>query len=232
MDQCRQLLLKGRDLLFPPGVTCPVCRRVVQGQFLCRPCLELLTGEAFPPALRVKGTGWRWLDGALSIWPHGGVAAELVRLLKDHCLAAAAPYLGQWLAEGLMTAQGQDHPAGRLDPLGEDAAVTWVTMPAGRRRLRGIDHGRLLAEAVSQVAGYPYGQLLLRADTGSHTQRGLSGAERKRNLQGLFQGVEDPPATVVLVDDVLTTGATGEACAQAMKQAGVRRVVLLTVTRA
>ena len=222
----------GRDLLFPAGVSCPVCRRLSHGQLLCASCQDVLTRDQLAPAFRLSRNRLRHLDATLSLWPHAGVAAELVRLLKDQCLAGAAPYLGQWLAEGLMAGCAWDHPAGRLPDLGADVAITWVTMPEGRRKTRGIDHGRLLAEGVASVTGYPVMQLLQRTGKAHHTQRGLSRAARQKNMAGVFTAVPHAHHTVILVDDVLTTGATGEAAAQVLKAAGASQVILLTVTKA
>lgn len=111
-------------------------------------------------------------------------------------------------------------------------AVTWV--PLSRRRLaeRGFDQARALARVVARRRGVQLEALLERvADTSPQARRG--GADRRTALEGVFRSRGDlPAARVLLVDDVLTTGATAAACAAALRRAGVGWVGVLTVARA
>ncbi len=116
--------------------------------------------------------------------------------------------------------------------LGGDGAdvLTWV--PLSRRRLasRGFDQARLLAEAISRDLGPPAERLLTRvADAGPQARR--SAADRREAVARLFVATRPVPANVILVDDVVTTGATATACAQALRAAGADRVTLLTAAR-
>ncbi|MEX0984632.1 MAG: ComF family protein [Actinomycetota bacterium] len=109
-------------------------------------------------------------------------------------------------------------------------AVTWV--PLARRRLaeRGYDQARALAIAVGRERGVPVRRLLRRAvATGTQAARG--GADRRRAMQGAFTASRPAPERVLLVDDVLTTGATAVACADALVRAGAREVHLLVAAR-
>jgi ComF family protein len=71
----------------------------------------------------------------------------------------------------------------------------------------------------------------LRRTRAAQRQRGLSRAERRRNVTGAFAGADSPPY-VLLVDDVYTTGATANAAASALRKAGARRVDVVTFARA
>jgi ComF family protein len=110
-------------------------------------------------------------------------------------------------------------------------AVAWV--PLSRRRLadRGFDQARALAEEVARGLDAPLVGLLQRVrDAGPQARKG--GEARRRAMAGVFEVVADAPAHVLLVDDVLTTGATAAACAEVLLGAGASRVGVLTAARA
>lgn len=116
-------------------------------------------------------------------------------------------------------------------PIPHTDVVTWV--PLARRRLaeRGYDQARVLAvEAGRQLERPVAGLLRRRLSTGPQAQR--SGAERRSALEGAFEAGRHPvPERVLLIDDVLTTGATAAACAGALRAAGAREVHLLAAAR-
>ena len=111
-------------------------------------------------------------------------------------------------------------------------ALVPVPLHEARLRVRGFDQARLLAQALAKTVARPVLTGLLRTrDTG--TQGGLSASARVRNVAGAFvasgfAGVQH----VALVDDVATTAATLNACALALKRAGVRRVDAWVIARA
>jgi predicted amidophosphoribosyltransferase len=113
--------------------------------------------------------------------------------------------------------------------------VSWV--PARRRdiRIRGFDHAEVLARALAQRVGLPAAALLERRGT-QRDQSGLGREERSVNLQGAFRAPETllgpSPGRVLLVDDLVTTGATASACSSALRATGVVRVGLLAACRA
>ena len=110
-------------------------------------------------------------------------------------------------------------------------AVTWVPLSTRRRAGRGYDQARALAAVVSRTAGIPLRPLLVRTrDTDPQTAR--RGQERRAAMGGAFRGVGRAPPRVLLVDDVLTTGATAAACARALQAAGAEEVHVLTAARA
>ena len=120
---------------------------------------------------------------------------------------------------GLMTAVVLD---GSFD------AVTYV--PAGRDAVRkGFDHARMLGRAVAARLRVPFVSLLSRR-AGGPRQADVPFAERARNVEGRFAAAE-ASGHVLLVDDVLTTGATASVCADALKAAGASRVEVLTFAR-
>jgi competence protein ComFC len=110
-------------------------------------------------------------------------------------------------------------------------AVTWVPLSRRRLRRRGFDQAEVLARRVADRLDLPVRPMLERVrDT--RAQARLSGPERRRALAGAFRS-RGPglPRRVLLVDDVLTTGATAAACARVLKEAGTRHVAVLTAAR-
>jgi len=111
------------------------------------------------------------------------------------------------------------------------AVVTFVPADGNRRLVRGYHPAQRLATALAGRWELPCEPLLGRARP-SRRQRGLPLAERRRNVAGAFRAETPVPNTVLLVDDVYTTGATASAVASALRAAGARRVEVLTFARA
>ena len=108
--------------------------------------------------------------------------------------------------------------------------VTWVPLARGRRAERGYDQARALAVALAHRLDLPAARLL-RRPVATDPQARRSGAERRTAMRGAFRAVRDVPARVLLVDDVLTTGATLGAAAEALRGAGAREVHAVAAAR-
>jgi ComF family protein len=119
------------------------------------------------------------------------------------------------------------------DPLAVDALVP-VPLDAARGRHRGYNQAALLAQPVASALDVPLAAGWLRRARTTRPQVGLNAQQRRANVRGAF-ACADPGAVagrrVLLVDDVMTTGATLEACAEALAQAGAASVYGLVVAR-
>ena len=102
-----------------------------------------------------------------------------------------------------------------------------VPLHPSRERERGFNQAQLIAERL----GRDIDTRLLRRRKKTPSQTGLSRSQRKRNLAGAFEVRAEAGGTVILVDDVYTTGSTMNEIAATLKRAGVRRVEVLTVAR-
>jgi competence protein ComFC len=127
------------------------------------------------------------------------------------------------MAEALARASPGGTPSGLV--------LTWVPLGRRRRRERGYDQAEVLAKAVGRLTGIS-AVPLLRRETETAPQARRSGAERRLALAGAFRAAGAAPARVVLVDDVLTSGATAAECARTLIEAGALEVGVLTAARA
>ena len=200
------------DVIYPLGVDCAACGSPSHGQLLCRDCAEGLE------RLAIHGPVHTRRRAAWSAYRYDSVSAALVHRLKFSAHSACA----QVLADGMARAASSM-------TLGKDAVVTWVPMPPGRRKQRGIDHAGELARHLAEKLDLPC-RPLLKCTRERHTQLGLSAEERQQNVRQAFACAAHAPGQVLLVDDVLTTGATTEACAACLEEGGAEQVFILTAT--
>lgn len=200
------------DLFWPRRMGCLCCDDLTGGAWLCPTCEKALQAMR----LSEEDAG---MEDVRSVYRYDGNARQLVVLLKDRCMADAAHVLAQGMAEAI----------GEMN-LPKDTVFTWVTMPEVRRRMRGIDHGKTLCEAVSAKTGFPCRKLLVRRSN-AHTQRGLNREARLQNIADSIRCEEKISTPVLLIDDVLTTGATVSVCSEALRAAGASRVYALTATK-
>ena len=115
-----------------------------------------------------------------------------------------------------------------------DVVITGVPLHRVRLRERGYDQARMLAMAISEQLGIEHVDGALKRKRNTRPQAQLPLEERNRNVNGAFcvpdpAGIED--RTVLLIDDVATTGLTLSSCAHALAGAGARDVLALTFTR-
>lgn len=161
-------------------------------------------------------------DAARSVVAYEGVAAAVVRALKDR---------GGVPLAGIMAAQ----MAAAVPPeLLRGASIVPVPVHPVRGRLRGFDPAALLAAELACRTGRPLEDRLLRRRGWRGRQRGAMRAERLAagRLRIELRRPIPPPAVAALVDDVHTTGATLHACALALRHGGCERVIALSWARA
>lgn len=105
-----------------------------------------------------------------------------------------------------------------------------VPLHASRLRKRRFNQSALLAGRLSKLTSVPVSDCLKRTRK-TQSQGKKSALARKRNVQGAFIAIGNVPHRCILIDDVMTTGATVEACALALRRAGAEQVDVLTLTR-
>ncbi len=227
------------DLLYPPH--CVYCYDEIEsdseGMFLCGKCAALLApgdwqacrccGAGLPefaPADRcVHCRGRRfWFDTVVALGPYR-------EELRDAVLRAKYPK-GQPLAMVMGRLHGQQR-GDRIRAASPDLVVP-VPMHWRRYLARRVHGVELVAETMARWLRLPVESRALRRCRDTHLQRNLSPGERFRNVRGAFRmrgGYDLSGARVLLVDDVLTTGATASEAAKVLKRDGAAASVTVAV---
>lgn len=210
-DNCGREVFDGRRLCeacrqtlpYNDKEVCPLCGRRVRESGICMECKEKPLS----------------VDKARSLWIHEGDAAKLVRLFKT-----GSKYLFRMFAEE--TAPFAEREFAEVD------SIVFVPMTEKDRKKRGYNQSYLLAKRLAEKTGKNLLDVLeKRRDTVD--QRELTRREREENMKGAF-AVTDKAAVcgrrILIADDTLTTGATVDAIALALKNAGAERVFAVTAT--
>ena len=219
------------ELVWPKQVNCQGCGDVsgADREYLCAPCARRLEELRAPESQRCLGCGTpveakcvcdRMPHVAYSRFAfyYQGPVRGVVQGFKYRAVTCMA----DWMAEelyGLLL---------REDWLEEVHALVPVPMPAKRLASRGYNQADLLAKALAEATGLPVLDLLERTRETPQQAR-LKSKERWENLRGAFRARTDARGLrLLLIDDVRTTGATLEACAEALLKAHAAEAHALT----
>ncbi|PXF56407.1 MAG: amidophosphoribosyltransferase [Deltaproteobacteria bacterium] len=232
-----RLTLVIRDILFPPCcAACQVRPFVPAGDRLCQGCLESARSIEFPvctvcglPFYGPQGTGHTCgrcikdppsFDTARSVFQYQGSVRTLIHRIKYNDDGHALKALSSLSMEHVL-----------LDHLKPDMVIP-VPLHSKRLRKRGFNQSLRLARTI--FPHIPLGMDILTRTLNTKPQTELSMKERLRNVRNAFEAASPLPEgveTILLLDDVYTTGATVRACAKALKRAGAKEVHVFTVAR-
>lgn len=209
----RGVISRIADIIFPYVPKCAVCGvEKGAGDYLCAKCKnkleELKAGQSYAGGF-----------AAFSLYKYDGPVKSIV----TGCKYGGKRYLGRLLGRDM---------AGALSSLPHSfSCVCNVPLHENRRKSRGFDQSEELAKGISEAAGLPY-IAALRRIRNTKTQTKLSEAQRQQNIKGAFEAACTMSGNVLLVDDVLTTGATAGECARVLMRAGAESVYVMTYARA
>jgi ComF family protein len=227
------------DLLFPPR--CPSCLRRSERVELCGECLAAIRLVASPlcpccglsfagvgpdhrcaRCLRRRPRFDRARACAVYRSGHPTPVIDMIHRFKYGREVGLGPVLGGFLADRCPL------------PVDHDIVIP-VPLHIDRLRWRGFNQAAVLARAVARRHRRPIDAWVLARRDPTSPQVGLDAADRLRNVRGAF-AVRDAAAvcrrSVLLIDDVMTTGATVDECARTLRRAGARRVDVAVLARA
>ncbi len=210
--------MKLLDLLYPPK--CVLCGRILDdGEVdLCEGCR--IDGPVFASS---RGK-LPFIKSWTAIWHYEGYVRRSLLRFKFHSARNYAKSYGRLLADKIEEAY----------PDGFDL-LTWVPISTLRRLGRGFDQGELLAQAVGKELGIQPLQLLKKTRN-NKPQSGISGqAHRRANVLGVYKATDVEilaDKRILLLDDIITTGATAGECARILLTAGAKEVICAAVASA
>jgi ComF family protein len=219
---------------------CAACREPVGGEGLCAACWSKLSFIAPPYCERLgipfpfdPGPGVLSMEAiadppayrrARAAVRYDDVARKLVHAFKYGDRLDLAPTMGRWMANAARPL------------LAETDTIVPVPLHWRRQWARRFNQSALLSEIIAKASGVAVAHAVLRRVKATPQQVGLSQAERAQNVQGAFRVLPAARAEVagrrlLLVDDVLTSGATVDACSRALLRAGAADVDVLVFAR-
>lgn len=199
------------DLLYPPR--CMLCHRLIEPRDapVCRSCLESLAEyDGAPP--EVAGAE----ACVATFFYEGGLRESFLRYKFEGRRWYAEQY-GRWLAVTV-----RDRLAGKFD------LITWVPVSRKRKRERGYDQAELLCRALSRELGLEPTPTLEKTGHNRAQSSLTDAAQRFENTKGVYRAAFSdrfPGKRVLLIDDIVTTGATMSECVRVLKEAGAKSVV-------
>lgn len=223
-DDCRVCGEPLREVSRVP--VCAKCLRDPQplvAEYFCAACRTPFV-NAFPLDESGRCTlcrlGLTGFDAVYSYGSYEGSLRKLIHLYKFENIHTLAAPLGKFLARALPREQQFD-------------VIVPMPLHWTRRWERGFNQSELLAREIGRGWNVPVKKAVGRVKP-TAPQAGLTNAKRRANVSGAFRprrGLQLNGMRVLLVDDVMTTGATAAACARALKRAGAAHVALLAVAR-
>ncbi len=216
------------DVVFPPR--CVACKAF--GAFICELCYSSMAAAdgmrcpvCWSPSARESACEdcrrhRPAFSGTRAAFRYEGVVRDAVHAFKFKGVSALAPLLANQMAACL----------GDWSPPVD--VIAPVPLAGARCRTRGYNQSELLAREVSRLSGFPLdSRLLVRVHAGAPQARQVGEGSRWRNVVGAFAVRKAAPPGVLLIDDVITTGATLDACARVLLEKGAANVYALTFAR-
>ena len=229
------------QFLLPPQ--CPSCEKFLEEgrQGICADCLSKIRWIE-PPFCSVCGTPFisreagshpcgacvsrrKYFTMARALGFYEGSLQEAIHRWKYQRKTHLTSFFGKWMAEGL-SRYWDSHHFDLLIP---------VPLHIHRLRERGFNQSLLLVKELSLRTGVPYRRRVLQKRRSTIPQVDLSGSEREKEVKGafyIFRGEDVDGKSVLLIDDVYTTGATVNECSKVLLAGGAERVDVLTLAHA
>ena len=206
------------DLIFPPK--CVFCNKVLKDGSICATCereLPYTAGDAVSQKLP-------FIERCVApLYYEGNVRESVLRYKFFGNQAYSARY-----GEIMSVCIDKELDCGSID------VVSWVPLSKKRLRKRGYDQAKLLADEISHRLSLEESPLLIKTGSNKVQSKTKNAAERSRNVSGMYRiadGAHVSGKTVLLVDDVVTTGSTLSECARMLRKAGAAKIYCAAIAR-
>jgi len=209
------------DLLFP--IECLGCRR--EGKWLCQDCFDKIKINFESQPYQSENSSA--LNGVWTATDYSqALVAKTLQSFKYNFIVDLGEILGELLVKFLAAKMAEN------SNLSFDV-VTAVPLSKKRSLWRGFNQAEILARQVSKNFGWPIDFGLIRRRHHNRPQVGLKAAERLANTKGIFEFNQKQLKykKILLIDDVITTGATMQECAKVLKAAGAEEIWGLVIAK-
>lgn len=225
MRRLRQLAGSVLDFMYPP--VCPICRESMEAYApLCAVCDKAIRNQIDFRQHDSRDfyhlTDPFFLDAALTFWEYSLEIETCIHLVKYRSRIKLGRYFVRALSDLLTNTR-----------ISADCIIP-VPLHASRFRERGFNQSAVYAEAISRITGIEWHAGWLKRSRYTKTQTRLSAEERQDNVRDAFtvrRSDRIEGRSLLLVDDVITSGATINSCARACKAAGAQSVTGLGLAR-
>lgn len=207
------------EVIFVSEDTCIICREEISQGYLCRKCREkiMLCSEKFILKKDRTDKGYTYYSSAY----YSDIMMEIILELKYKLNYSAYNFIVEMLLDTINKMQ--------ID----FDIITYVPSDRRTRKKRGYNQSQLLAKGISRSLKKPVKNLLKKVSR-TKDQIGLSGSDRWFNLKNSFsvQDIESlQDKNILLIDDVITTGATAYYCAKELEKNGAKNIIILTAAK-
>ena len=225
------MLKRLKNLLFPEK--CASCGKIVRNIPICQNCFDDLMetieyectvcGKSVDDCecIKLKGIKMHFIP----FWYKGAALRRAIYRMKVSATKTNTHFFAAILHEDIKTRLGE------IDPKTLFEVITYVPRSLRQKNKHGVDQSEELAKALSELLNIPCEKLLVRV--GGNEQKSLNSNERIENVKGSF--APTPKASeykkVLLVDDIITTGATIMRCTEMLKMAGVRNISVTAIAK-
>lgn len=205
------------QFLYPPR--CTFCHRILlHDDRICEHC-----GTSLPYQPKKKRCiKLPHIDGCIAPFYYEGPIRKAVLRYKFHRARGNADVFARFMAECF-----REEFFGKID------VITWVPISRKRLKKRGFDQSELLTESLCKLLGHTPKRTLMKVRNNTPQSRQKSRAARRANVMGAYRTVDVDlkGKSVLLIDDVVTTGSTVSECAHVLRVAGAEKVYVLSFAK-
>jgi ComF family protein len=209
---------------------CLICRttEIKSHDLICENCWKNLpiadSPEKIMLELKNNLSGECYFSGAISLWKFSPETQTIIHYLKYRSFGKIAKTVGKKMAEKLT----------ELNFTPKNVTIIPIPLHKTRIRERGYNQSALLCKAIAEETGFAVDERILKRVRYTQSQTKLDAIARQKNMQNAFAVTDKEKIcdkTIISVDDIITTGATMNACARELQKYGVKTVIIFSAVK-